>query len=466
MSQPRAYSLVTRIVLAVVAAQLMCAALLCSAALLHERHTRLRALDTRIEGRSDSLLGAVQDAEDPEDNVSIDSNELRLPSDDVYAVYNRGSRLLGTSPNAPSNLIQRQADGFRELRVGHTRFRVLQREAMRIIDRPENGGVGLRRPITILYASPEGHLWHEIFEAARFYVFAILGATALTTLLVALLLRRSLQPLGALAASAARISPPALMFQAPDSALRVRELRPLTEVLNDSVARVRDAFAKEQRFLGDAAHELKTAIAVVRSSVQLLLMRRRTEDEYVTGLKRLLADNSRVEALVAQMLQLSRAEETGPEGAEIDLRQVASAVVEQLAPIYKSAGVPVQLSGSSLPALLRLPPDRAFTLISNLVLNAIQHTMNGEPVLVTVSRVSPASVVLEVIDRGLGISPEALPHIFERFYREDRSRSRDTGGTGLGLSICKSIVEAAQGSIAVESAAAAGTRVIVTFSAA
>ena len=75
-------------------------------------------------------------------------------------------------------------------------------------------------------------------------------------------------------------------------------------------------------------------------------------------------------------------------------------------------------------------------------------------------------MLLEVQDVGSGIAPEALPHIFERFYREDRSRSRETGGTGLGLSICKSIVEAAGGSIAVESSLEQGTRVLVTFSAA
>ena len=125
----------------VVAAQMACAALLCGAALLHERHTRLRALDVRLQGRSDSLLGAVQDAEDTEDNVAIDPAELKLPSDDVYAVYNQGARLLGSSHGAPAELIQRRGDGLRDARVKGTHYRVLEREAMRIIDRPENDGV-------------------------------------------------------------------------------------------------------------------------------------------------------------------------------------------------------------------------------------------------------------------------------------------------------------------------------------
>ena len=176
MNNVTTHSLVRRIVLVVVAAQITCAALLSGAALFHERHTRLRALDVQLQGRSDSLLGSVQDAEDPDDNVTVDPAELKLPTEDTYAVYNQSSRLIGSSPAAPLDLIGRHGDGFREAEVGRTRYRILEREALRIIDRSENGGVGLKRPVTILYASPETHLWHEIFEAVRFYLLAIAGS--------------------------------------------------------------------------------------------------------------------------------------------------------------------------------------------------------------------------------------------------------------------------------------------------
>ena len=463
----KSYSLIRRTVLVVVAAQMACAALLCGAALLHERHTRLRALDVRLQGRSDSLLGAVQDAEDAEDNVAIDPAELKLPSDDVYAVYNRGARLLGSSHGAPAELIQRRGDGLRDARVGGTHYRVLEREAMRIIDRPENDGVGLKRPVTIVYAAPDDHLWHEIFEAVRFYLSAIAVATGTTMFLVALLLQKSLRPLGELATAAAGLSPPALTFDAPESVTQVRELRPLAVVLGESAGRVREAFAKEQQFLGDAAHELKTAIAVVRSSVQLLMLRRRTVEEYAGGLVRVLDDNSRVEALVAQMLQLARVEETTALSvAAVDLHALAAAALQQLSPVIEQSGVPVRLAHCSTPMLVRLLPERALTLVSNLVMNAVQHTQAGQPVLVSVSRLGNDAIVMRVADGGAGIAPDAMPHIFERFYREDRSRSRDTGGTGLGLSICKAIAESAGGSIHVESTLGQGTTVTVTFTAA
>lgn len=464
MSAPRGHSLVTRALLVVVAAQLLCAALLCGAALVHERHTRVKAFDTRIEGRSDSLLGAVQDAEDPNDTVAIDPNELRLPAEDVYAVYNRGSTLLGTSLNAPLVLLQRKGDGFRTVQLGHVRYRVLEREAMRIIDRPEHGGVGLKRPVTIVYASPDNHLWREVFEAARLYFLAICGATALTTMLVAFLLRRSLNPLDSLVQATAQLSPPLFAFTPPEPAMQVRELRPLAQVLRSSVLRVREAFDKEQRFLGDAAHELKTAIAVVRSSIQLLMLRKRSSEEYAAGLERILEDNRRVEALVAQMLQLSRENAAPSEADQSDLDAVAATVIDQLLPISELTGVPVHLTTPTAPTTVKLSADRTSTLISNLVLNAVQHTPKGGPVFVTISRTASDTVVLEVLDRGTGITPEALPHVFDRFYREDRSRSRSTGGAGLGLSICKSIVESAHGTIVIESAPAQGTRVQVIFS--
>ncbi len=466
MREPVSRSLIRQTVGAVVAAQLLCGAMLSGAALLHEWHTRLRAFDTSLQGRSDSLLGAIQDAEDPDDNVMIDPAELNLPGDDVYAVYNQGGRLLGSSDEAPSVLIARQADDFRDAQAGRTRYRVLQREAMRVIDRAENGGVGLKRPVTIVYASSEGHLWHEVFEAVRFYLLAIAFATGGTVLVVVLLLKKALSPLSALAVAAGELSPPAMAFTAPSSVLRVRELRPLAEVLTDTIGRLREAFAKEQRFVSDAAHELKTAIAVVRSSVQLLMLKRRTEQEYAAGLERVLEDNSRVEALVAQMLQLAAAEETSSRHAPaVDLADLAMAALRQLQPFAEQHEVQLHLTRSS-PGSVRLQPEHGLALVSNLVMNAIQHSHPGGAVTVRVSSTQQGRVALQVEDAGIGISADALPHIFERFYREDRSRSRETGGTGLGLSICKSIVEAAGGSIFVESSRDRGTLVTVTFIAA
>ncbi len=447
----------------VLVAQMLCAAILCGAALMHERHTRLRSFDTQLQGRSDSLLGAIQDAEDPEDNVTIDPAELKLPAEDIYAVYNQGGRLLGTSANAPAALIARDRDEYRDMRVNGASYRVLQREALRVIDRAEFKGGGLRRPVTIVYASPERHVQHEILEAARFYLITIALSAMLTVVFVAGLLRRLLRPLSELAEAAAHLSAPALDFKAPRSALQTRELRPLTNVLSESVGRLRESFVREHRFVGDAAHELKTAIAVVRSSVQVLMLKSRTEEEYRSGLDRVLEDTQRVEALITQMLQLARLEEVSSEGSKMsDLGKIAHEVAGLLRPIANDRGLHVNLDLST-DLHVCLSPESAEILISNLLLNAIQHSKPASPISMSVRKNESGGVCLEVEDRGVGIGSEALPHIFERFYREDTSRSRETGGTGLGLAICKSIVEAAGGRIEVESVRGVGTKMSVTF---
>jgi signal transduction histidine kinase len=455
-------SLIRQTITIILMAQVLCALLLCGAALLHEWHSRFRAFDVRVQGRSDSLLGAIQDAEDPNDNVKIDPSELQLPVDDVYAVYNRGGRLLGSSANAPASLISRGEDGFRDVRVSGVSYRLLQTEALRVIDREEFGGTGLRRPVTILYASPETQVWREILQAVRFYLITILLVAALSFFLVSLLLRRALQPLSDLATAASSLSAPALYFEPPSSVLEVRELRPLAEVLAATIARLRESFAKEHRFVGDAAHELKTAIAVVRSSVQVLMLRPRSVDEYKSGLERIFEDNRRVEGLVSQMLQLASFEEP-PSASEpaTDLCEVAALVASRLQHVAEEHSVIIRLENSAARPV-GIPSEAAEILISNLLLNAIQHSELGSSVLLATGA-RDNGVVLELTDHGGGIGPEALPHIFERFYREDSSRSRETGGTGLGLAICKSIVDAASATIEVKSRIGIGTVVKVTF---
>jgi signal transduction histidine kinase len=116
-------------------------------------------------------------------------------------------------------------------------------------------------------------------------------------------------------------------------------------------------------------------------------------------------------------------------------------------------------------ALVRLEPDSASTLLSNLLVNALQHTPPGRIVTIRVQRKSD-TVNFEVEDQGEGIAPEDISHVFERFYRGDRSRSRLTGGTGLGLAICKVIVESCGGKIGVRSQLGQGTCFEVTLPAA
>ena len=449
----------------VVVAQVLCALLLATAAVMREAHTHLRTFDVRLQGHSDSLLGAIQDAEDADAAVQVDPTELRLPTRDIFAVYNQGGQMLGSSSGAPGELTTRGTDGFRSVRFHGVQYRVLQREGLRVIDRAEFGKAGLQRPVTVVYASPESGVWHQIFESVSLSLVAIFLAAVLPVVCVTLFLRRALRPLSELALAAGGISPPAMDFNPPDSVLQVRELRPLAYVLSEAAQRLREAFAKEHRFVGDAAHELKTAIAVVRSSIQVLMLKRRTEEEYTAGLERVLDDNVRVEVLVAQMLMLARLDEASSANVvPLDLCAAAKNVLLQLQPIAEQRQLDLRFDCLE-EMMVWMSAERAQVLISNLLLNAIQHSQLRQPIHLRVMR-RAETVVLEVQDYGCGIGGEALPHIFERFYREDQSRTRNTGGAGLGLAICKSITDGAGATIKATSRIGEGTTVTVTFSAA
>lgn len=453
-------SLKQRTIAIVLVAETLCAMAFSVAALMHERRARLHAFDVRLQGRSDSLLGAIQDAEDPEDNVTIDPNELKVPQEDVFAVYNRGGRELGSSTNAPPPLIERHSDGFYNERTRGRDYRVFQRSAMRIIDREENGGVGLQRPVTIIYAAPLDHLWHSILLAASFYMAVSLFLFALTAGLMILLLRNVYEPIQELADEAAGVSLNSLRFVPPESALNVRELQPLAQALSAAMQRLRQAIEKEQRFVSDAAHELKTSVAVVRSSIQVLMLRPRASEEYTAGLERLLTDNQRVEELVSQMLLLARFEENAF-GSPItsDIACSTSRAVSNLLNFAEEHAVRI-ICNIDPELHVQLSADQVEILVSNLVMNAVQSSHAGTNVEVTLQRRGDCAI-LQVRDWGIGIAAEAQGLVFNRFYREDTSRSRDTGGTGLGLAICKSIVESAKGSISLVSTKGKGTTITV-----
>ncbi len=459
-------SLTRRIIAAVLVVELLCALTFSGVALWHERWARLHAFDVMLGGRSDSLLGAVQDAEDPEDNVAIDPAELRLPKDDVYAVYNQGGRLIGSSVGATPALIQRLTDGLRDIRSGGRTYRVLEREGLRIIDRAENAGVGLRRPVTIVYAAPTAHLWGEIFEAASFYLVSIALLVSVSTALLVWLVRRLLRPIEELALEAARLSASSLNFAPPETAMRTLELRPLANALSGAFSRLKLAFETEHRFMSDAAHELKTAVAVVRSSIQVLAMRPRSPEEYRSGLEQILIDNERVEELIARMLSSVRAERPSlGSGAAVDLGRTVDQALARLRSFAQANSVEIQ-SAIKGGVYGRISAEEVQTLVSNLVVNAVQHSREGAAVCVVLDRCSDRErgAMLEVRDQGFGIAETSLPFVFDRFYREDSSRSRETGGAGLGLAICKSIVESAGGHMELESVQGKGTTVRAFFS--
>jgi signal transduction histidine kinase len=450
-----------QLIFGVLLAEMACAAVFSGVAVSHEMNGLRRAFDVRLRGRADSVLGAVRDAEDPEDNVAVDPTELTLPSQDAYEVLSPTGRIVGesssTAPAVRAGLESSHNAGYFNFRVGEVRYRAIHFEGVRVIDREEEKN-GLRRPVSVLYAAPTRDLWHETLEEVRFYVGTSAFLLAGTALALVWFLRKRLSPLQDLAGIAANVSTHSWDFVTPSAVLQTSELAPIARSIEELLKGLRQAFERQRQLTGDAAHELKTSIAVLKSSLQLLSMSTRTSGEYEAGLDGLLLDTERMEDLASRMLALARLEEAPHESHESSNLQAAmQAVAERLRPLADLKGLALQISSGN-PCMVRMPADDAEILCSNLILNALQHSRADGNVSAEIV-IHDHSAELRVVDDGEGIAETALPQVFERFFRSDSSRSRNSGGAGLGLSICKAIVERASGSISIESELESGTRV-------
>jgi signal transduction histidine kinase len=463
----KTHSIERRIVTAVITVQLVMALCVTVFGFLYERHAQFRSLNIALEGRAQSLFGAVEDADDEDDNVLLDPNALHSPQEDLFVVRESTGRILGASTNLkdPASILGDGAEGHFTTTIDGQEYRVVRMRAVRTID-PEAHGNGTRHTLTIAYATRAARTWHAVYGALRFFAITNLALLVLTALLVSSLVRRSMRPLVELTSEAGRISAPRWSFTPPESVRKTKELAPLVAAIDGVVQRLEMSFAQQRQFLGDAAHELKTAVAVIKSSLQLMNMRPRTITEYSEGVLRAEMDCVRMEELVGRMLALARIEEGHSEAighavaTDTDLVAGAAAAIAQLRPIAEILQVRVESRG---PVALTgtIAPELWHTLCTNVLLNAIQYSAPGSAVTVHLEETADGMAQCVIRDHGIGISPENLPNVFHRFYRGDPSRSRASGGTGLGLSICKAIAERAGGTISIDSSPGLGTAITI-----
>lgn len=454
------YSLRRRLIAMVLAVECALTLSISGAILFYIWRDHVYSFDEMVRGRADSLLGAVHDAENAADDVTITPGALDLPAGDAWMARDQGGRVLAHSANwtAAAEQVLLSTSRTQNVRIGGQTFRGMSLHGVRQID-ADDASPGIARPVVIAYASPLAPVYRSVRRAARFLVVAGCLLLMLTAVVLAWLLRRGLAPLEILSAAAAEITPRYPLFRAPESAHAAAELSVLARALEDATRRLEEAFVRQQVFVHDAAHELKTAVTIVKSSLQLLASRPRTAREYARGLETCQEDCARMEELVQRMLQLARFErEPRAKDTGCDIAEVTRDVAAQMERIAEIRQVKLSVEAPSSLTVL-LSEDASASLLANLMLNALQYTAAGGSVT---TRVAAASTVLvEVSDTGRGIAPEDLPHLFERFWRGDSSRARASGGTGLGLSICKAIVDGCGGEIGVSSRLGHGTCVTV-----
>jgi two-component system, OmpR family, sensor kinase len=264
---------------------------------------------------------------------------------------------------------------------------------------------------------------------------------------------RAIQPIQDISATAVKISAGDLS-QRINVAEAESELGKLASVLNSTFARLEAAFAQQQQFTADAAHELRTPLTVMLTQTQIVLNRERSVAEYKEALKSCQRAAQRMRKLMESLLELARLD-AGQEQMKrmrFDLSETARDCIELIRPLADENGVKIHSDLSPLECVG--DSERMAQVITNLLTNAIQYNKPNGEVRVS-AKPQNDTAVLTASDTGIGISAEDLPHVFERFYRVDKSRS--SAHTGLGLAISKAIVEAHSGTIEVLSEQNVGT---------
>jgi heavy metal sensor kinase len=230
------------------------------------------------------------------------------------------------------------------------------------------------------------------------------------------------------------------------------QLQRLSETLNATFARLETSVSRMQQFTADASHELRAPVALIRTTAEVTLQRDRPAGEYREALREILEESERTSQVVDSLMLLARTD-SGKEALDLvhmDARDVVKGAIEQGEKLARTRRLTfvVDLPEDSLP--IRADADALRRAILILIDNAVKYTPEGGRITVGLHRKDGRAVAF-VTDTGIGIAPEDLPHIFDRFWRTDKSRSREGGGAGLGLSIAKWIVDTHGGSIAVES---------------
>ena len=273
----------------------------------------------------------------------------------------------------------------------------------------------------------------------------------------AFLVKRALFPVDKIAASAQRISSQNLSERLPVPRTG-DELERLSIALNHMVQRLDEAFQYSRRFMADASHELRTPLTVLRGELEIIIQEPTLAPEGRERLGSALEEVERLAGIVEGLFAISRldAGEAAAQWVKFDLARLAAATADQMSLLAEDKNIQVTCSAAE-PVWVEGDQARLKQVVVNLLDNAIKYTLQGGAVGLSVSAID-SKAVLEVMDNGIGIPAEALPRVFDRFFRVDKARSRELGGAGLGLSIVKSICTAHHGRVEASSPPGQGSR--------
>ncbi|HEY7351867.1 MAG TPA: heavy metal sensor histidine kinase [Terriglobales bacterium] len=307
----------------------------------------------------------------------------------------------------------------------------------------------------------------DYFEAtARYELFMLIGIPLLLSIAALVgywISRRALAPVDHITRAAQNISPNDLTgrLTLPGTG---DELERLAETLNSMLQRIEGAFQRITHFTADASHELRTPVALIRTRAEISLRKSRNDQEYREALQEILHEAERMSVLIENLMLLARAD-LGAQCLTLertDLCEIAQRASVRGKILADTRELRWSQTIPDSPLWIKADSESVGRLFLILIDNAVKYTPVRGSVAFQITK-SNGNVHVDVNDTGIGIAERDLPHVFERFYRADTARSRDSGGAGLGLAIGQWIVNAHQGQITVESAVQGGSRFRVSF---
>jgi heavy metal sensor kinase len=367
-----------------------------------------------MDGSSADLLAS--DAPDSEHGRWLhELSEQDAPAEEKYVLMNIGQR----------------GDEYRAVWMRHT----------------INEGI-----VNVVVAGSSRFTYHELHEFLQ--LLLILGASLIIGSVVAIMwiVRCGLRPIDTTAKQLQEIAHPNVRKAVFDKKKVPEELRPFMEALNDMLDRLKSVLQRQKQFTSDAAHELRTPLAAAKSTLQAADMHQRQPDEYRQAIHNALEDVARMERLIEQLLILARMDEVG--GQTVTEEVQLDVLLSELAEIYdekvRQEGGKVIL-GESSATTIQGNLDELARLFSNVLDNAVRYGPSRGTISIALKCEPDCYATVSIQDEGGNIPPDAIPHLFDRFYRVDHSRSSSTGGTGLGLAIARQIARRHNGDISITS---------------
>ena len=366
-------------------------------------------------------------------------------SDDIFAVRDGQGRLLAASPAEFGDQVVRwplatdDPSYFRLTNLGATGYHGLSIELSSAAG-PVSVSVARAAGVNTLV----GSVLREFVSDIAWIVPLLMGATLAIAVFV---IRRGLEPVRDISRMAAAIGPEATGVRLAGADLPA-EIVPLVDAVNHALDRLERGFAVQREFTANAAHELRTPLAIITGALEALPGN--------GELAKLRADVARMNRLVEQLLRVARLDSVALEFETVDINEVAHSAVANIAPWAIAQGRTVAFVGADVLVLLKANSGAIADAIRNLLENGVLHSSRGSEVVVTVDPHGRVSVA----DRGCGVPPRDRERIFDRFWRGDGPKAE---GAGLGLAIVKETMKAHGGEVVVSDNPGGGSIFTLTF---